>query len=1311
MIQRPRFRSTRPGIWARRSLAAGLVALGLVASPVLSQEEDGDVGILAGMLQDVLSDAGREVRIRGFEGALSSRATVREISIADDQGIWLTLSDVVIDWDRSALFNRRIEVNELSAARIDIARMPTAVPTDSAMPSPTARADFSLPELPVSINIGEVRAGLVHLDPPVIGQTAEFTLAGSAQLAGGQGETRFEARRTDGQEGAFIVAGQFDNSSRVLSLDLSLSEGENGIVAAMLGIPGRPAMGLTVQGTGPISTFSADIALATDGQERVSGNVTIVDDTPESGLLDGGGFELDIAGDLRPLLAEDLHPFFGDHAELRARGQRSEEGEISLPELAILTGAMTVNGSAAISPQGVPRAVSLNATIAQSDGSPVLLPGTSGAGEIESAALTIAYDESVSRDWSVRAELQTLQVPSLMLDSAVLDGRGRLNATGSEPLDGANSTIPLFEGVFEFQAQGVGAEDPALQQAIGENFFGLASLTWMGQGVPVELSGLTFEGDTVSLSAYGQLDGLTFDGFTELEAPDLSAFSAIAGRPLGGHALASVQGQMNPLTGALDVAAELTTRGLSVNIPEADTLLAGESGITLSLRRDTEGTTLRSFQLTAGTMAMTASGSLEPGAADVQAHLGVPDLGALGAGYGGSVALDAQINTTDSTTRLRLDGQVVNIALADLPAAQIVGGIFTGTNRLQADVVMADGVTQIAQADLTGPRVALRAEGSYSAEAPDVTVTLDRLDMAALTAGGRGSLTGRAEMVGEGGTTRYALLVDGQGPLATGIEIVDGLLGPDTRLEARATSTPDGAFRIDTARLDANGAELQITGQQAANGTARFAIQSVVDNIGRLVPGFAGQVALEGGVTRPAGAGGYDVNLRLTGPSQLNATATGRVNDDYTVALNLNGQLQSQLLNARLEPASVSGLVRFNGSMNGQPGIEALRLNASLSQGRYALPGAGIAFGDIEANAQLNGLSAQIDLTGRSLTGGTGAIRGRIRLDQGADADLLVTVNDLTVQQPQLFDASVSGTVRLLGQMSAGALVSGEVTVNTAEIRIPNSPLGRNGFNLTGLTHVAESAASRETRVNAGIASGTRVGAAPVPLRLDLQLNAPGRVFVRGRGLDAELGGTLRLGGTTRAVVPAGDFSLVRGRLDLLGNRFTLTDGTASMVGSFMPFIRLTATTESDGVLTSITLSGEANEPEISFSSIPELPEDEVLARLIFRRSLSSLTPFQAAQLALSVATLTGRADNSIISRTREAMGLDDLDFTVNESGETQLRAGRHIGERLYTDVTVDSGGQSEVTINLDLTSNVTLRGSADSAGGSSLGIFYERDY
>ena len=232
-----------------------------------------------------------------------------------------------------------------------------------------------------------------------------------------------------------------------------------------------------------------------------------------------------------------------------------------------------------------------------------------------------------------------------------------------------------------------------------------------------------------------------------------------------------------------------------------------------------------------------------------------------------------------------------------------------------------------------------------------------------------------------------------------------------------------------------------------------------------------------------------------------------------------------------------------------------------------------------------------------------------------------------------------------------------------------------------------------------------------MPLALDLTLNAPGRVFVRGRGLDAELGGTLRLGGTTRAVVPAGSFGLIRGRLDLLGNRFTLTDGSASMIGDFVPMVTLVASTESDGVTTSVRVSGRADGPEITFQSIPELPQDEVLARLIFRRSLISLSPFQAAQLALSVATLTGRADESILSRTRQAMGLDDLDFTVDDQGNTALRAGRYLSADVYTDLSIDSTGRSEVSINLDLSPSVTLRGRADTEGRSGIGVFFERDY
>ena len=88
----------------RRALALALICLGLVLTgPARAQD---DAGALAELLQDLLSDQGRSVRIEGFEGALSAQARARLITIADAEGVWLTLGGVEIDWSRSALLRR-----------------------------------------------------------------------------------------------------------------------------------------------------------------------------------------------------------------------------------------------------------------------------------------------------------------------------------------------------------------------------------------------------------------------------------------------------------------------------------------------------------------------------------------------------------------------------------------------------------------------------------------------------------------------------------------------------------------------------------------------------------------------------------------------------------------------------------------------------------------------------------------------------------------------------------------------------------------------------------------------------------------------------------------------------------------------------------------------------------------------------------------------------------------------------------------------------------------------------------------------------
>ena len=66
---------------------------------------------------------------------------------------------------------------------------------------------------------------------------------------------------------------------------------------------------------------------------------------------------------------------------------------------------------------------------------------------------------------------------------------------------------------------------------------------------------------------------------------------------------------------------------------------------------------------------------------------------------------------------------------------------------------------------------------------------------------------------------------------------------------------------------------------------------------------------------------------------------------------------------------------------------------------------------------------------------------------------------------------------------------------------------------------------------------------------------------MRGRGLDAELGGALRVTGTTRNPVSAGAFELIRGRLDILQKRYVLEEGLIQMQGTLEPYLRFVAGT------------------------------------------------------------------------------------------------------------------------------------------------------
>ncbi len=1176
-----------------------LLTLLLCLTPVtlMAQSED-DRGFLTALLEDNLSGFGRTVRITGFAGALSSRATFDQMTIADDSGVWITLRGGALQWNRSALLSGRIEISEMTAREIDLPRLPSGGETTSR----TARS-FSLPELPVSVSIGTIRADSVVIGAPVLGAAATVSLDGSMQLAGGEGSADLTVARTDGQTGSLTLSGSYANGTRQLQLDLLADEGADGIAATLLGIPGRPAMSLAVHGTGPIDDFAADIALSTDGVRRIAGSVVLSATTAEGATDPVRSFRADLSGDIAPMLLPDYRAFFGDALSLKAEGSRKPDGSLTLSAFDLTSRALDVSGSLSLLPGGLPSRADLTLRLGIDDQTAILLPLPGNPATVTGGDLRLGFDAARGDGWTLDGRLSGLTRDGFRLATVRLDGSGRIARSGQRGLT-ANS----IGGSLSFAAGGIVLDDPAYAAAVGPFLAGKTRFSWQS-GKPLSLRGLAVTGQGYALSGNTDIGGLDSDfavsGNVSLRIRDLTRLSELSGRRLEGGVALTIDGTASPLTRAFDVNAVADGSDLSLSQPELDRLLTGASRITASVRRDATGTTVRALTVTAASLTASATGQLGAETADITADLAFGDLSALGSAYNGAVTANARLIEADGTRRITGTGTGTGLRVGQ---AQI-DRVLAGPSRLTFDLSQTDG---------------------------PVTINAFRLS------------------------------------------------NPQASFDATALPTPTGT-RIDL--------------------KARLA------DMGLLAPDFPGPLTLAGSAQQSPQ--GWALDLSGTGPGATRATVTGSVAGDFgTADLALKGSVQSAVVNPFLEPRNISGPVVFDLRMNGRPGLAALSGRASLSGGRFVAPTFGLSLTGLAVTADVADGRAMITSDAAVTGGGRVSVNGPVSLTSPFDADLAVGLNRIRLRDPSLYDARLSGGLSLSGPLRGGARISGSVDIEQAEIQVPSTGLGATGF--TGdIVHRRDTAPVRETRRRAGLGGAdNRASTAPAkPIALDITVNAPSRLFVRGRGLDAEMGGSVRLTGSSDAILPIGQFDLIRGRLDLLGKRLTIDEGRVQLQGALTPFIRFAASTESDGITATVLIEGAANAPVIRFTSSPDLPEEEVVARLLFGRGLTAISPFQAAQLASAIATLSGRGGLGVIGRLRTSFGLDDLDVTSSQDGTFGLRAGKYISAKAYTELAVGSDGKTEVTINLDVTKDVTLRGTVGSDGQTGLGVFLERDY
>lgn len=658
----------------------------------------------------------------------------------------------------------------------------------------------------------------------------------------------------------------------------------------------------------------------------------------------------------------------------------------------------------------------------------------------------------------------------------------------------------------------------------------------------------------------------------------------------------------------------------------------------------------------------------------------------------------------------------VDLAIADVMALNATGTVEAATVRAGAAVLEGlrlglDHSGQTTRFDLGGryDGAPLELKGGVTTGGSDIRINLATFSATPNRVPLR--LAEPADIVFSNGTARFSGLTIRSGD---GRVRIDGSAGERLDIKAAITALPASLANAFAAGLDAAGS---ISGTVSVSGTAgnpsvdydlawadAAVSQTRAAGLGALSIRANGAFA-GGRLTVQTGVNGQG-GLSLSGGGAL-AIAGNR-----DLSLSFTGNLPFSALAAQ---TAAQGLL-----LEGTAAVDVRIAGTAASPvvtGSVRTDGAKLI--DVRRNLTLNAIGATLTfdrdrlvverLSGRIASGGSLSVAGTVGIAAGSGfpADLTVTLDRASYADGTLVAATANGTLTLKGPLLSAPVLGGSLQLSSLAITIPQ----RLPASLTAIDIKHRNAPAKVVAQSRNMESQGSEGGASSSVGLDLRIEATNGIFVRGRGIDAELGGSLVVRGTAADPVVSGAFTMRRGRMEVLARRLDFTTGTITFGGALIPVLDMAASTVSGSTTITVSVSGVANDPAITFSSSPSLPQDEVLAQLIFGQSMSKLSALQIARLADAASQLAGGRSTSLFDALRSNLGVDDLDVTTDDKGDTSVSAGKRLNDRTY--IQLEQGGSSggKASINLDIGRGVKLRGSAGADGSGGAGIFYEKEY
>jgi translocation and assembly module TamB len=1270
-----------------------------------------------------------QVLLSGIHGSFPSALDLDRLELRDDRGVWLFAERVSLRWSPLDLLTRHVKVDTLHVGRLHIERRP--LPSEKNKPS-------SSPSIP-HVDLADLTVDRLELGKELAGDDVSLVVHGSAHLRSLEDATAHVVARRTGGNGDYELQIRFD--PRRMDGSLKLQEPANGPLENLLKVPGLGALSVSVQLNGPRNAESVQVSVdAGPLRGRARGTVDLVKSAadldyslvaPRMAPFDGLGWEsVDLRGKFhgpftRPtadghLLVKSLYAPGGTALSNLTARLTASAGHASLDA--------SVDGLSIPGPQPSllkDSPLTLSAAVQLDDPArPLRLKASHKLFSLQGTALTAGKQSAQLElrlpDVAPLAALggQKVRGDALIEAHAKLSGSTTtLNVDVSGNLDGGDAAwAGLIRG---------GATRLQLAGDLTDRQISIDKLQLTGPAISVAGSGTAGRTETQEVNAR-----------VELSLPDLAKASTALNGTL--KLTGTVKGPLTMLSADTDVVSKVSVRGSPTGTVSATVHAQGlpkSPRGTIEAHGDLDGAPLRlnaALQLEKGDVyramiqqadfkSAHADGDVTTGTDFAEARGGVRfrvgDLSdfdrLIGNDLRGSISGNLTFKPDGGKTRAGIDIDAKDIQTGGISAnAQLAAnGTLDALNiklGMQSPAVAGTplNVNSTALLDLTAKQLRLQTleadyhEQQIRLQSPAKLSFADGFRVEGLKVGAQ-----QAVLEFDG---RITPALDARASLRqVKPELINAFV---PNLLASGTIQADAEVKGSIAEPTGK-AHLEATGLRAANDAAR----------GLPLTDVHADAALNGTSA--------DVDAQLEAGKASRLALSGRAPLSAVGALDLKlvGNLDIGLLNPLLEAGGrhVTGTLAIDTTVTGAAADPEIGGTVRIAKGSLRDYRQGVNLSDITGELTgSHGLLRIEKLTARAAPGDV-AIEGTIGvLQPKIPVDLKLTAKNAQPIANNIVTANVDADMQVTGTAREQLEVGGTIRVNRADVEIPN-----------GLPP------------NVAVLDVRRPGQKtppkpekPLVIKLNINVDAPRRILVKGRGLDAELGGEIRIRGTSEEPRVGGGFELQRGFFTLASSKLTFSNGTVTFSGTGLknridPTLDFTASTQVVDVTATIRITGLADSPKIELSSTPDLPQDEILARLLFGQSAAQLSALQVVQIGAALATLSGGGGGSSlnpVARIQKALGLDRLSVgsatTTGPTGAQQntgasIEAGRYVSSRVFVAVKESTTGASQLVVDVDLTRHLKIQtklgnGSTSAQGttpendpGSSVGLAYQFEY